>query len=825
MCGNRARGASRPPDGEAIRLLCVDGEGEGRGLADRLMRADDRFEVVTDRSASRALAILAGEPPDQRRRSSCATPAAVGPPGAAERPEGAPGSVGQSPPFDCVVCGEPADADSSTFRDLVGEQYPSLPFVRVVSGGEVAAAAAIDDGATDVVRSDAAPPVVAARIANAVGQARAARQRARADRLEALLGRADGSISVVDPAGVVRYHSPSIRRHLGYEPAELEGETLASYVHPDDRGPVRDAFDAVRERGGSRTVRYRFRHADGSWHRIEAVVADGTDEAAIEGVVVTRRDVTGRFARDRERELEAAERRFEAVFENPVSLVALLEPDGTVVDVNRTALELVDATAEEVSGTPFPETPWWNHSPAADELGSWIDRAAGGEPVRFSAVHRLSSGDRIPVDGVLHPIRDDDGEVVSLLAAGRDVSERVEREQVLATLHEAASEVTACETVAAACRLTVEAAETVLDMDLCSVLLYEDGWLVPEALSSGAPADGVRRMAPDQGIAGRTFQSGESSVVDDLSDHPDVDPAKSSYRSGISVPVDDLGVFQAVSTERGAFDGSDVEFVELLVAHTARTIERLRSEAELRRRQAELERHNERLAEFAGVVSHDLRNPMAVAAGRIDLAREECGSDHLEVAASALDRMGRIVDEVLTIARDGGVVEETEPVGLGEQVRTAWGHVDTGSADLVVESDLPFAADPDRLQHVLENLIRNAIEHGGDGVTVRVGRLDGSRDGPGDAEWNGRGDAGRDVEPGEATGSEAGFYVEDDGPGLPPGQADGAFEPGETSGEASGLGLRIVGRMVDAHGWGVTLTESRTGGARFEVTGVVTLDD
>lgn len=73
-CGNRARGDSRPPDGEAIRLLCVDGEGEGRGLADRLMRADDRFEVVTDRSASRALAILAGEPPDQRRRSSCATP-------------------------------------------------------------------------------------------------------------------------------------------------------------------------------------------------------------------------------------------------------------------------------------------------------------------------------------------------------------------------------------------------------------------------------------------------------------------------------------------------------------------------------------------------------------------------------------------------------------------------------------------------------------------------------------------------------------------------------------------------------------------------------
>jgi two-component system aerobic respiration control sensor histidine kinase ArcB len=209
-----------------------------------------------------------------------------------------------------------------------------------------------------------------------------------------------------------------------------------------------------------------------------------------------------------------------------------------------------------------------------------------------------------------------------------------------------------------------------------------------------------------------------------------------------------------------------------------------------------LERENERLERLASVISHDLRNPLNVARGQFELLAEEVDSERIETADDALDRMETIIDDVLTLARQGKTVDDPERVTLSTVAREAWTTTATGDATLDVGADTRFLADRSRLVELFGNLFRNAVEHtagalDGEDVTVRVGTIDG------------------------------GFFLEDDGPGIPEDERDRIFEAGFTTAtEGTGFGLAIVQEVATAHGWTVSVTEGTDGGARFEVTGV-----
>ena len=219
-----------------------------------------------------------------------------------------------------------------------------------------------------------------------------------------------------------------------------------------------------------------------------------------------------------------------------------------------------------------------------------------------------------------------------------------------------------------------------------------------------------------------------------------------------------------------------------------------------KRAEREREREAERLQRFASIVSHDLRNPLNVAQGAVEVLRDEAESTHLETVSDALDRMETLIEDTLTLARQGKTIGETEPVSLGALARRCWRSVPTGGATLEIVGDLTVEADPERLATVLENLVANSVEHGGEGVTVRVGPVD---------RENGT----------------SGFYVEDDGPGVPPEERERVFETGHSTGEdGTGFGLAIVEEIVEAHGWEVRLTASEAGGARVEIVGVERAD-
>jgi PAS domain S-box-containing protein len=205
-------------------------------------------------------------------------------------------------------------------------------------------------------------------------------------------------------------------------------------------------------------------------------------------------------------------------------------------------------------------------------------------------------------------------------------------------------------------------------------------------------------------------------------------------------------------------------------------------------RERQLRQQNERLDEFASVISHDLRNPLNVAQARATLLAEEAESQHLDPLLQSLNRIEAIVEDTLTLARQGDTISETRSVSLTDLVGKCWATVDTDDAAIEIIDEMTFQGDPDRLQHVFENLFRNAVEHGGSDVTVRVGALD-----------------------------DGGIYVEDDGTGIPVETREEVFEPGHSSARGgTGFGLTIVKRIVEAHGWELSVTDGADGGARFE---------
>ena len=206
---------------------------------------------------------------------------------------------------------------------------------------------------------------------------------------------------------------------------------------------------------------------------------------------------------------------------------------------------------------------------------------------------------------------------------------------------------------------------------------------------------------------------------------------------------------------------------------------------------AALQAKTDRLDDFASRVSHDLQGPITVASSYVQLARRADDPDNaLDQIETALQRAERLIDDILSMARSDQALSP-EPVALAEQAHTAWAMVSTGGASLVVETDAIISADPQQLSRCFENLFQNAVEHGGDGVTVRVG----------------------------ATAD--GFYVADDGVGIPADKQATIFnERVSDDPDGTGYGLAIVRDIVAAHDWAIAVTDSDAGGARFEITGV-----
>lgn len=202
-----------------------------------------------------------------------------------------------------------------------------------------------------------------------------------------------------------------------------------------------------------------------------------------------------------------------------------------------------------------------------------------------------------------------------------------------------------------------------------------------------------------------------------------------------------------------------------------------------------LQRQNERLDEFASVVSHDLRGPMTYALGYANKIADDYDEppENLEKVKEQIYRMEEITDNVLELARNGQDINDIQDLKPETVAESAWNNIKTPGIAFTTDGEGSLMADPTRLKQLFENLFRNVNEHSG-ADSVRVEYADSV------------------------------LSIEDDGRGIPAAERENVFEEGVTlEDDGTGLGLSIVKKIVDAHGWQINIESGSGGGARFTI--------
>jgi PAS domain S-box-containing protein len=598
-----------------------------------------------------------------------------------------------------------------------------------------------------------------------------------------------------DPGAEDLYWSDGVRRIHGvdssYEPTLTDG---IEFYHPDDRDQITAAVEQAFDTREPYEHDLRIVRADDDVKDIRTwgePVLDNDSNAVLRGVM---QDITEQ--KRQERDLQRARQQFETFTENVDQGFFLVPPDySEVLFVNSAAEDLYGVSEHELYRNPEA---WLDrvHPDDVEPMEADIERQKAGEAdwpqVQQFRVRHPERGTRW-LRSRIYPIRDTDGKVVQLAGITADVTPFERHRQKLERLQRYTSQLINVSDAAEAVRIGIDATIDVVGVDFCRIQVQgpvqqppdtSQGEAIDRAVTTyersagAAPLSAFRRNAPTE-EATRKWTAPKGGTVD-----------PSARETPLTIPLGNHGVIGVSELDAADFDEVDTAVLELLAEALSGALSRAEQTTLLHDREQTLEAQNERLEKFASIVSHDLRNPLGVANGYLELAEETGDSAYFDKTASALGRMETLVDDLLTLSKAGTDLEDTSACELGAVAREAWEYVGTEDAELRVDTDTPtIEGDRSFLTELFENLFRNAVVHGGDDVSVSVGQLTDT----------------------------AGFYVADDGDGIPPEKRDSVFEYGYTSStEGTGFGLSIVTDLADAHGWSVDLTESASGGACFE---------
>ncbi|WP_049906189.1 PAS domain-containing protein [Halorubrum aidingense] len=699
----------------------------------------------------------------------------------------------ETEPITCVVSDyEMPDQTGLAFLRAVREDHPSLPFILFTGqGSESIASDAISAGVTDYLQKGGPEQYdrLAARVRHAVAEYQTEHElRERVKELTAiqavsdLLADGDGqslaeleqvvaslpqslqfpetavaSLVVDDDEFTSPGYEPPARKISAHDVTTAGNELALTVGYATDPAPESDDVFLPEERALLTTI-------------LQLVTA-----------YLDRRHVLS--------DLREADRRLTLILEHATAVMYLKDTDGRYVFVNAEYERLFGLGNEELVGRRDADL----YPADVVEAVEANDRRVveTGEPIEVEERIAVQGEDRTYLS-LKVPALNDAGDVEGVFGVSTEITDQKKRERQLEALNRTIPRLLSAETAEEVAERGVTAAREILNLQANAIHLYdaERAALVPAAYTDtvteliGEPPS----FHAGESIAWRVFDDGIATAIDDIRTDPDIYDAETPIRSELHLPLGEHGILIAGSPTPAAFDTQDVTIGELLAAHLVTALTQVNTKRELRDREAELEAQNERLEQFASMVSHDLRNPISIARGHLDLYREAGDESHLEPVDTALTRMQDLVTDLTALARHGMPDVDHQPVSLPDVASDAWELIDTRSATLSTEP-CTVTGDESQLAALFENLFRNAVGHGGADVTVRVGPLD---DG-------------------------AGFYVEDSGDGIPEDERDDVFDHGYTTGYGgSGIGLTIVSRIAQAHGWAVTLTDGTDGGARFE---------
>ncbi len=568
--------------------------------------------------------------------------------------------------------------------------------------------------------------------------------------------------------GEMLYVSPQVEEILGFPPEQwiADPAAWARQFHPDDRMRVRQEYERIERTGGPFEAEYRMytRTGDIRWFRDEAALIRDHAGGPLywQGIMY---DITA--ARDAEDRARESEDRYRTLVEQIPAIVYREEVIGDslkLVYINARVQELVGITPEEWIRDPGV----WLESIHEDRM-----RARDGRVVWFrdqAVMMRGPDGEPAYWQGVMidiTPLKEATGQLSEAETRYRTLVEQIPAIAYIDPVDDGPTVYISPQT---ATILGYEPEAWYADKDLWKKLVHPDD----RAMMEGSAARGEPHAAIYRLIA----RDGHEVWVQDQARLVLDDEGRPVYWQGVLIDVTEQRRTQ------------DLE----------RDLERERTEAERLRVEDEMK------TTFLQAVSHDLRTPLAAILGLavtmerddIDITEDETRDMARRIASNAR-KLDRIVSDFLDLERLNRGLAEThfEPIDVGALIREI-----VANSELVAERRLAIdvapitvKADAAMVERIVENLLGNTVKHtpGDSRIWVRLERTD---DG-------------------------AMLVVEDDGPGVTPGDRERIFETfrqGAGAGAGSGVGLALVTRFAELHDGRAWVQERIGGGASFRVT-------
>ena len=648
-----------------------------------------------------------------------------------------------------------------------------------------------------------------------------------------IIGAVQDGVFVVNLDGTITYVNDSLCSLVGHNPDELVGETFDKLVEselvPSEEFSrfVTALNDFANNEIQDKTLTFEI--GQETERMVDVRVSQHIRDDGTKDIVGVVRDVT-----ERERRARAAEQKqaalaelyevgtehhlsFEKKSERILSIGCdyLTLPYGFLTRVEEDVQEIVHAVGDHKllqpdESAPLEQSYCRKTIESNDLVGMQDARAELGDDDPAYELFELGCyiGTKVKVGETLYGTfcfaaphdRDreftaSEREVVKLLGqwAGYEL-ERQRFEDRLEGLHEISQRLLAAETTTEVANITIETIVDLFDVPVSAFWEYDAGEDVLRPVAETDEAVRIVGEAPrferGDALLWDSFDSGEIRHYEDLTEQPELYNPETKLRSEAHVPCGTYGIITSAATEPRAFDEVDIESLRLLEALVTEAMTAVEREERLAERGETLQRQNERLEEFADILAHDLRNPLAGAIGFLEVALETNEPQYFERVEQSLDRLEQLINELLMIARGDRQKVNIHTLKLQPLIEEAWSYTDAPEATLFTDDSLgEIQADETRLLQLFGNLFRNSVEHGGDDVTVEVGPL-------------------ADVE---------GFYVADDGPGFSA-KIRTEFEELEETDEisAAGIGLLSVADVVKAHDWDLSVPATDQG-ARIEI--------
>jgi PAS domain S-box-containing protein len=504
------------------------------------------------------------------------------------------------------------------------------------------------------------------------------------------------------------------------------------------------------------------------------------DNGAIALSFITIQDITER--RQAEREVRESEERFRTLANSMPQLASMARADGFILWYNQRWYDYTGMTQEQMEGWGWQSV----HDPAVlpTVLSAWRDAIALEQPFEMEFPLRGADGTFRNFLTRVQPMKDSEGRLVQWFGTTTDVDQLKRIEQSLRVTQ-------------ARLESTLEASSVgTWTWDIASDRLIADEFTARMfSVAPGAAAEGLPAAAYLQVV----HEEDRADVADALERAIQL---CSAYDIEYRVRQSD-GAFRWLQA-RGRVESNGAGKATYFHGAVIDITDRKLSELSLRDNNQQLKRSNRDLEDFAYIASHDLKTPLSGIKSAALWLEEDLHdlSDEsrklLGLMRSRIDRMEKLLDDLLTYSRVGRTdtaISETNVAVIFGRIIEVLGP--PGHINVRAEGELPVMVTASaQLEHVLRNLINNAIKHHDkqNGEVVLSGRR-----------------VGNFVE----------FVVRDDGPGILPQFHDKIFQLFQTlkrrdEVEGSGMGLALVKKLVEQQNSCITVHSQGNGtGAEF----------